>query len=68
MGNSYMPVKLGILSKKVDNSSLEKLIIYNNLCLLENKNISSNQIDHFVLNKLINFKSSLSVFQLLVSS
>ena len=35
MGNLCMPVKLGILSNKVDYSSLEKSIVLNNSCLLE---------------------------------
>ena len=63
-----MPVKLGILSNKFDNSSSEKLIIFNNSCLLENENISSNQINHFVLNKSINVNTSFLVFGLLVSA
>ena len=35
MGNSFMLVKLGILSNKADHLSLEKLIIFSYLCLLE---------------------------------
>ena len=59
MGNSCIPVKR-ILSNKVDHSSLEKLIIFNNLCVLERENISSHQINHFALNKVINLNSLLA--------
>ena len=51
-----MPVKLGILSNKVENSSLEKLIIFNNSCLLENENISSNQIDQYCFKQVDKFQ------------